>query len=314
MIVKMKKVSLVIWANHLIRGAIQKMQEITAEIYREENLLGVEDKVVPVKEVFRLQDDAEIAEAEKRYLQQKSGKSFSATILAATQGVQLGNLTQKIPKTMLKIGNRTILDRIIDHLHDFDINDINLVAGFGADTIEIPNLNITVNDSFKTSGQMVSLSKSNFNSDSDNLIIFGDILFRRFILQFVIDDPADIVLIADSSIHPENESKSDFIISTEKDNQSYFGEDVLLKHIDFTKPDIKYHGEWIGILKLSTKGTQQVLEFIKTHQDTPEFQTMDIRDMINAFIKEGTKVKVQYISGHWVDVNNITDLTSASEF
>ena len=42
----------------------EKMQEIARQIHQEENLLSVEDSVVPVKEIFRLQDDQEIAEAE----------------------------------------------------------------------------------------------------------------------------------------------------------------------------------------------------------------------------------------------------------
>jgi len=41
---------------------------------------------------------------------------------------------------------------------------------------------------------------------------------------------------------------------------------------------------------------------------------MDIRDMLNFFISDGIKVKIQYISGHWVDVNKISDLTLANEF
>jgi NDP-sugar pyrophosphorylase family protein len=53
---------------------------------------------------------------------------------------------------------------------------------------------------------------------------------------------------------------------------------------------------------------------MEEQQHAQDFEKLDIRDMLNWFINRGIKVKIQYISGHWVDVNNISDLTSASEF
>jgi phosphoenolpyruvate phosphomutase len=61
-------VSIVIWANHLLRAGIKAMQAAAAQIYAEQSLLSIEDEIVPVKEIFRLQNAAELKEAEKRYL------------------------------------------------------------------------------------------------------------------------------------------------------------------------------------------------------------------------------------------------------
>lgn len=62
------KVSLVIWANHLMRSSIQAMQATAARIYADRSLHRVEKEIVPVKEIFRLQNAAELKEAEKAYL------------------------------------------------------------------------------------------------------------------------------------------------------------------------------------------------------------------------------------------------------
>jgi len=61
-------VSLVIWANHLLRSSVRVMQETAAQILRERSLSAIEDKVVPVKEIFRLQNADELKAAEKQYL------------------------------------------------------------------------------------------------------------------------------------------------------------------------------------------------------------------------------------------------------
>ena len=64
-------VSMVIWANHLLRSSIMAMQQTAASVYRERSLMSVENQVATVKEIFRLQNDAELREAEKHYLPQK---------------------------------------------------------------------------------------------------------------------------------------------------------------------------------------------------------------------------------------------------
>ena len=61
-------VSLVIWANHLLRASIKAMQQTAAQIYQERSLSAVEGQVVTVKEIFRLQNAGELEEAEQRYL------------------------------------------------------------------------------------------------------------------------------------------------------------------------------------------------------------------------------------------------------
>lgn len=64
-------VSMVIWANHNLRTAVSAMQQTTAQIYKDQSLVNVENKIATVKEVFRLQQDDELVQAEDKYLPQK---------------------------------------------------------------------------------------------------------------------------------------------------------------------------------------------------------------------------------------------------
>jgi len=65
------EVSMVIWANHNMRAAVSAMQKTSATIFKEESLVSVEKGVAPVNEVFRLQGQPELNDAEKKYLPQK---------------------------------------------------------------------------------------------------------------------------------------------------------------------------------------------------------------------------------------------------
>ncbi len=67
-------ISLVIWANHLVRSSITAMQQTAKQIYRDQSLRSVEHKIIPVKEIFRLQGAAELKAAESEYLPQTDAK------------------------------------------------------------------------------------------------------------------------------------------------------------------------------------------------------------------------------------------------
>ncbi len=63
-------VSTVIWANHNLRSVIHAMQETSRRIFESQTLAGIEAELPPVKEVFRLAGNAELSDAEARYLPQ----------------------------------------------------------------------------------------------------------------------------------------------------------------------------------------------------------------------------------------------------
>src|SRR5262245_40678939 len=63
-----RRVSVVIWADHLVRASIGAMQATARQLAREQSLLDIEPRVAPLPEVFRLQGDHELEEAERRYL------------------------------------------------------------------------------------------------------------------------------------------------------------------------------------------------------------------------------------------------------
>ena len=65
-------VSMIIWANHNLRASIAAQQQCSKDIFENESLESVEPVVAPVKEVFRLQNQQELSEAEKMYLPQNS--------------------------------------------------------------------------------------------------------------------------------------------------------------------------------------------------------------------------------------------------
>ena len=61
------EISMVIWANHMLRGSVHYMQQIASTIKTKKAVTDIEDDIATVNEVFRLQGADELAAAEKLY-------------------------------------------------------------------------------------------------------------------------------------------------------------------------------------------------------------------------------------------------------
>ncbi|MBN1449873.1 MAG: phosphoenolpyruvate mutase [Anaerolineales bacterium] len=61
-------ISMVIWANQLMRSSVAAMQQAAKRIYEEQSVTGISREIVPVKEIFRLQNADELKAAEQKYL------------------------------------------------------------------------------------------------------------------------------------------------------------------------------------------------------------------------------------------------------
>ena len=73
---------------------------------------------------------------------------MKAVILAAGVGSRIRPLTDNTPKSLLKVGNKTILQRMMDNLLAVNIDQIAIVTGYLEEQIKdfvvqtYPNLNV----------------------------------------------------------------------------------------------------------------------------------------------------------------------------
>lgn len=308
-----RRVSICIWANHLVRGSIKKMQEIARQIHSDQNLLAVEDHIVPASEIFRLQGDDELKEAEKKYLTTKGG-DFTAVILAASQG-SLGRLTETMPKAMLRVGHKTILEHSLEALREKGVKKIIVVAGYQREAIRLPDVELVENPDFALTTELDSLARALDRVESGCLVIFGDIVYRKYFLDILLNTTAPVTLIVDSATGRVPDDDANYYVYASKPNHSaaLFEDDIVLCRAVYGPRPADCQGEWTGLLKLDPVGLAKAKTFIAERRNAPEWRSLRIIDMLNAMVNEGLPVRVQYVTGNWADVNNLVDLHSAEQ-
>jgi phosphoenolpyruvate phosphomutase len=311
------KISTVIWANHLMRSALTAMQKTVTKIYETQSLLEVEDTVAPIVEVFRLQNDDELHEAEKLYLKSSESKEIRAIVLAASRGVELGELTENIPKAMLKINEKPVIEKMLDMFNEREIKDISIIRGYKKEAFNFSNITYYDNDNYASTDELVSLNLAKEKIKGNCIISYGDILYRKHVLNDLMDEEGDIVIVVDTNSERRNYvSKSDFVTCSRPYTKEYDENPVFLKSIEFKelKAGEKYDGEWIGVLKSNQDGTNAIAASLNSLSVSPDFNKLKMTDILSDLITKGIKINVIYINGHWLDIDNLNDLPLSSKY
>jgi phosphoenolpyruvate phosphomutase len=308
-------ISTVIWANHLLRAAASAMQSVAQELFESQTLVNVEDRIVSVNEIFRLQDAEEYSAAERIYLS-NAGAPRAAIVLAASRGSGLEALTVDRPKVMLPIAGKPLLRWLVDGFKKENINDITVVGGYRADAIDAAGIKLVVNERYAETGELTSLACAVESLDSDTVIAYGDLLFRSYVLRDLVESKADFTVIVDSLMTGDsNLTVRDFAYCSRSDDRGLFGTPVLLERVTSAADEKRSpDGRWVGLLGISRAGLSKLKAMIATLRADPRFGELDLLALLNALVAAGAAIEVVYVHGHWRGVNDLDDLRQAVDF
>jgi len=308
---------IVIWANHLMRSALSAMQVAAKTIFQNQTLVGVEEKVAPLAEVFRLQGENELEKAEKAYLP-KGGPVARGIVLAAGPGSELGELVKDRPKAMVPIAGKPILEHILDAYRSANIRELVVVRGYAKDAVKVQGATFVDNDAYATTDELASLAAAKSSLDGPCIVSYGDVLFKKYVLDELLETPGDFVVAVDSMAKPADvkdaAAKTDWAICSEPHSRTQLlASNVTLKDVSTDNKAAGITGEWTGIFKMSANGASAVREILGTLSEK-ELASLKIPDLLKRLVKEGREVRVVYTRGGWLDVDTLGDVLKGSSF
>jgi phosphoenolpyruvate phosphomutase len=310
-------VSVCIWANHQMRMAVTAMQNITKQIFEEQTLINVEDKIVSVAELFRLQNDKELEAAEKLYLSVADADKPRAIFLAASRGAELKELTEDRPKVLIDINGKPLIEQSIDSFYEHDIKDISIVTGYKKEAFKFQNIKYVHNENYENTSELSSLFLAKKEIVDNCVISYGDILYRKYILSRLLEEKGDVTIVVDATL--ENRAPSytgDFVTCSRAHSKSFNEVSAELKNISFGQAgeNKSAHGEWIGLIKTNRVGSDVLSKTLTELSERPDFNKLKLPDLMNALLDKKVKINVLYIDGHWMDVDTYSDVSKGQNF
>ena len=242
---------------------------------------------------------------------------INVIILAAGMGKRLGPLTKDIPKGMVKLFGKSLLEMQIDIFKKCGIDDISIVSGYLAEKINFPSITYFKNENFSTTSGNESLycAKQKLN---DTIICYTDLVFDISIIKKMIDFNGDVGIAVKSDWESRYVERTLHPIS-EADNVLFDESGKIIEiRKNIQKPNANI-GEFLGIVRLSSKCSSLFLKrfselkesHVGTFHDSPSLKQSIIPDMIQELIDLGTNVKPVMVSEKWVEIDTPEDLEIA---
>ncbi len=302
-------ISMVIWANHLVRASISAMRDAARSIAASESLAEVEDRVASVRDIFGLTGNDELEEASRRYL--PASRNVRGIVLAASRGSALEDATADQPKCMLDVRGKPLLHRLLATLGEGGVGDVTVVRGYRKEAIPADGIAVVDNDDYAASGEAASLACAASKLQGETVVVYGDVLFRRYILDGLLETGADITVVVDSGVRAAA-NRRDLVGTDRRDDGSYHADAVA--HLTAVGADpATASGEWIGLMHLSARGAELVREELAAMGAEGVLAAADLPALLERLMRR-EPVAVHHVRGHWLDVDTPADLAEARNF
>jgi L-glutamine-phosphate cytidylyltransferase len=238
-----------------------------------------------------------------------------AIILAAGLGSRLDKYTKNLPKGMLKVYGKSLIERQIETFKRCSIKRIIIVTGYMGNKINFPDVTYYQNRLFDSTNMVESLMCAREELEEDIIISYGDILFEERVLKQMLDSDNDITVAVDREWKEYWQSRHG---DTSFDTESL----RLDKHeniieIGTPDPDVDdVDGRYVGLLKFSSKGTQIMKKvYDKAKEDysgkpwrsSKSFEQGYMTDLIQEIIDSGYAVKAGIIEKGWLEFDTNED-------
>ena len=140
---------------------------------------------------------------------------MKALILASGAGTRLRPLTDRLPKALLDVGGKTLLDRQLEGLASHGLREAIITTGPFREKVEEHvrrnrHLDVTFvhNPRYSSTNYIYSLWLARGHIDSDTLLLHGDLLFDSALIGQLLETPGNRVLVNRQVEPPEKDFKA----------------------------------------------------------------------------------------------------------
>jgi choline kinase/anthranilate/para-aminobenzoate synthase component II len=241
----------------------------------------------------------------KNFLQNMNNRGI---ILAAGRGSRMGDETAIKPKCLTQLAGKPLLHWQLEAMHNSEIKNITVVRGYRADMLT-GDFNVADNERWSVTNMVASLfCAPAFNGNT--IISYSDIVYHSEHIKRLAAAPYDITITADKKW--ENLWLLRFDNPLDDAESFIYEGDKLIEIGKKTDTFTKIEAQYMGLLKLSKKGWQQMhdlyLSLPKERQDK-----IDMTSILNALLEIGVTINIVFIEGKWCEVDSYEDVLKYEE-
>jgi L-glutamine-phosphate cytidylyltransferase len=247
-----------------------------------------------------------------------------AIVIGAGRGSRLGPETNEIPKTLVPVMGRPMLEWILDALGEagFARRDVIFVSGYREEVVRerYPELTFVPNRDWQNNNILLSLLCAREHLRDGFVSTYADIVYDGAIAAAVARSPHDIVLGCDTAWRRRYVSRSQH---PESDAEKMRCEGSRVVQLSRTLPSDEVQGEFIGVMKLSAAGVQGFLEAFDEAQSRHQgqlfregrsFERAYLIDLLEHMLERGAVMHRENTPGAYMEIDTLEDLGHAAQW
>ncbi len=231
---------------------------------------------------------------------------MNAIIIAAGLGKRISDDVKNIPKSMVKINGKPIIEHQLSVLNKAGINQIYVITGPHSEKFNVKNVTYVKDKEYEKHDILGSLMEAKNFFKKDTLILYSDIIFESKIIEKILSSKEDISIAVDMNWEKNYVGRTEHPKSEAENVELNSNEEIIKikKNIQNIKNNV---GEFLGIIKFRNNGSELFVkryeELIKNNDglfhESPSILKAYVTDMIQELIDLNIKIKPILISGKW---------------
>jgi phosphoenolpyruvate phosphomutase len=220
---------------------------------------------------------------------------------------------------MVAVRGQPLLGHIVAAYNGAGIKRITVVRGYRPEAFDLPALTYVDNPDYADTSELVSLSVA-LGADPDDsrdlVVSYGDVIFKRYILEAIEEPDADFVVAVDTDWRDSvNRGRAaDYVRCSQPHSRRAFYQPVWLEAAGEDLPEAEIHGEWMGFLRVAAPALPRLRAVVAAMAADPGNRRAKLHQLLAELVRRGEKVRVVYTTGHWLDVDSLDDVVAAGSF
>ncbi len=246
---------------------------------------------------------------------------MKAVIIGAGRGSRLRHLTNEIPKTLVPVLGRPMLDGILEALEygGFARKDIVFICGYRADTIQerYPDLTYVENTDWENNNILLSLLYAREHLRDGFVSTYADIVYRKEIVRDLVQSPRSIAVGCDTDWRSRYTGRSQH---PETDAEKLRAEGDRVVELSRKIASEAAAGEFIGVMKLDPAGVRAFLAAFdeaerayrgRVFREGRTFEKAYLIDLLQHMLEAGTAIHRVDTHGGYMEIDTLEDASLA---
>jgi len=233
----------------------------------------------------------------------------------------MDELTEDLPKCLMTVGSKTLLEHQIDSLHANGIQDITIIRGYQAEKIDLQGIRYFENSDYRENNVLHSLMYARQVMDDAFVATFSDLIYEDQVLTKALDAPNDISVVVDLDWRSGYEGREGHPI--EEAAKVVLDDQGFVQTIGKQLDPSSVSGEFIGMFKCTKEGAKCFSRYFdragsEYDLEAPfvratSFRNAYITDLLQYMVDDGIEVDSVPIQGGWQEIDVLGDLLRARE-